>query len=207
MMVSSAYMFATQITAGEPPIPPSPPEWWINSRGVNPVYSVQGYAPYISFIRGQQYDIYADFGYNYNIAPQFCINGGLEIGQYQDGYSFDIPLYDSYERLSRYKIRYMYGEQQETARPQSGVQLYDGETLIDNVGYVKNWPLQGQVYKVLAYAGANVFNGRSNMLYGGLAVLMVNVNNGFWLSHLGGAIDLTWLETTYGVHLGSNWLS
>lgn len=214
MQIRKAYLFGKQITAGV--IPPEPiPDWWINSAEVDPTYAVDEYRPYIQEGRYQQcYNIYADFAYAYSQGPQFCINGGTEIAQPSDEYTYDIPLYDANENLSSYKIRYVIGvsSSEPDYRPQSGVLLYNGDTLIDQVGGVNNWAIDHPIYKVLAYAGANKYRGMygaagKKMLYGGLAIIMVNVENGFGLVHLGAAIDLDWLETTYGVHLGSEWLT
>lgn len=222
MIISSGHIFAKQITQGEPPVPPTPPtpDWWIDSRGVDPTHAIPNTVsyginrPYVTG-SGQSFDMNCNVTSNAS-TYDLGITGGEEVGVFRNTVNHDIPLYDSNNQLSSYKIRFSYGEYMDSTEeewmPYASIGLYNGDSYIPFVGGSGYQETDTDaVKKVVVFAGADTFynnnGGTSHVIYGGFVLIMDSSGSQHFVRCSGGAIDLDWLNTTYGVHLGSDWLS
>lgn len=208
------------------PTPPTPPiltpEWWINSRGVDPTHAIPqtvSYGidrPFATQNSGRQ-----SYSLNCNVTStsssyDLGIDGGQEVEIFREDTIHDIPLYDSNNQLSTYKIRFSYGEYMDSTEeqwePYASISLYNGDTYIPyvgNSGYIETDTYA--VQQVTVFAGADTFYGNdgqtAHILYGGFVLILDYYNSEHFVKCAGGGIDLDWLETTYGVHLGDDWLT
>jgi len=223
MQLTNTAVGAWKISPATPP-PPSHPDWWIDSRGVDPTHSIPNSTSYginRPYVTGSD----QSFNMNCNVTVtntanpyDLGIDGGENVGIFRSTVNHDIPLYDSNNQLSSYKIRFSYGEYMDSTEeqwePYASISLYDGDTYIQYVGgsgYQETDTYA--VRKVIVFAGADTFrnsnNSTSHVIYGGFALILDygGISTQHYVRCSGGAIDLAWLETTYGVHLGSDWLS
>ena len=208
MRISSAFLKGATIT---PRVP-----WWINSSGVSPVHPVDGNYPYL-YDSDNYYDTE---NHTYKLTGYFQNNTGtLDVGinafelvELFRGYNnhYDIVLVDSNNDYTSYYLRIEWEDSQnyyeEEWIPQVSISLYYGKTLLarnSNYYYLETDNIQHAYF----YAGADTFPLEDGMAspvaYAGFAC--IDTDN--WVYHGGGAIDLDWIEQTYGVHLGSPWLT
>lgn len=221
MQLTNTAVGAWKISPTTPPTP-SHPDWWIDSRGVDPTHAIPqttSYGinrPYVTQQSGRQ-----SYFLNCNVTTtastyDLGIDGGEEVGVFRQDVIHDIPLYDSNDQLSTYKLRFFYGEYMDSTEeewmPYASISLYNGSSYIPYVGdsgYIETDT--DAVKKVIVFAGANTFynnnGGTSNVIYAGFSLIMDYGGSQYFVRSAGGAIDLDWLNTTYGVHLGDEWLS
>ena len=199
-----------------PPKPPSDiPEWWINSPGVNPIYrsGIQWeQTPYLAREAGEDH-IYKVTGTNMygnnNIKAQ-------QIQLFKNSNYYDIPLVNINGEETTYFIRFTWEDHEDIAStnwdPHVYLYLYNGNTPIK--GYYNHYwegPIDtSEIQHVYLYAGAdtysktysNVTSVYNNVLYAAVCCIKTNEV----ADHFGVAIELDWIEQTYGVHLPSKWL-
>lgn len=222
MQIRKAYLFGKTLKPGEAPTPPSHPDWWIDSRGVDPTHAIPQTTSYgINRPYVTQNGAPQRYNMNCNVTTTAStydvgIDGGEEVEVFRQDVRHEIPLYDSNNQLSTYKIRFSYGEYMDSTEeewePYASITLYNGDSYISDVGGSGYQETDTDaVKKVVVFAGADTFyksdGGTAHVIYGGFVLIMDFGGSEHYVRCSGGGIDLDWLNTTYGVHLGSEWLT
>ena len=208
------------------------PDFWVDSYHQN-LYHGSG----TNVTPGLYHDV-QDFAINYNgwyetnygLIPTDDI--GISVKRFTNElhsansrpFEYNIPLYDSNDDLSDYYIKIR--QQREQSSP-FGVHiclfldLYQQDTLIDNIGQGAYPSGDDSYYGVYFFAGADTFQtetfgsdrveANDLLITGAYASRQYNNNNlndsTIYIWGPTAAINLAWLETEYGVHLGSNQLT
>lgn len=221
MIISSAYLFARQIKAGD--IPSPIPDYWINDAGVDHCHDIT--IPTSATSRPYIDDPY--FGRSSTITTEISgvpsdsdcgVTGAKEISVFRQDNALRIPLYNSNEEESEYNIRFTWKENsqstQENWKPQVELQLFKNDTSIWTPTSAVGTFDASEIRKVYIYAGVDSF---SEWMYGsvsvcdwvlfaGIAVVYEHAGV-ISVKHLGACYNIYQFESsvTENSHLGSDW--
>lgn len=205
MIISSAYMFARQITAKE--VPMLPPDYWINDAGVDHFHDLK--TPTSGTSRpcttgASRYFAINNIIQNLSSDTDCGVTGAKEITMFDEEHTLQIPLYSDGE-LSAYSVRFTYGPSSTSEgywRPEVEVGIYNGDTVIDSHSWAKTI-YESNIKKVFIYAGVDTISywddireqmsSISPYLFCGIAVAE-DYYGDTNISHIGGGYALSAIE-------------
>ena len=207
MIISSAYMFARQISAKE--VPMLPPDYWINDAGVDHFHDLK--TPTSSNSRPCIIGSYNTYFQMYGYIPDLqsdtdCgVTGAKEISMFVEEHTLQIPLYRDGE-LSEYSVRFTYRPSSTSEgywRPEVLFGIYNGDNVIDSHSYASIFYVE-DVKKVFVYSGVDTVSNWDEvheqmgtalpLLFFGIAVAEDNYGESITMRHIGGGYALSAIE-------------